>query len=217
MNLLQLLLGMMTNNNSVQSVSQQSGISSDKVKKLLMLAIPLLIRYMTQNASNQNGALSLFNALGQHNRQADMSKMIETADKEDGSKIIGHILGNDNDTVVRSLANETGLKSGQVAGVLSLVAPALLSALGAATQSAQKKDDMSDLFGLFGGSAPTQQQSGLSLLGNLFGGSQQTQTQANTGLFGNLFGGSKPQEQESSFDGSDLMKKLIALAIAAKK
>lgn len=199
MNLLQILLALMTSNNSVESVSQQSGVSSDKVKKLLLLAIPLLIRYMTQNASNQNGALSLFSALGQHNRQGDMTRMIATADKDDGSKIIGHILGNDNDKVVKSLANESGLKISQVAKILAIIAPALLSGLSAATSSAQKEEDMSGLFGLFGGSAPAQQQqskpSGLGLLGNLFGGGQQA---------------------ESSFDGSDLLKALALIAMMKK-
>ncbi len=195
MNLLQILLALMTSNNSVESVSQQSGVSSDKVKKLLLLAIPLLIRYMTQNASSQNGALSLFSALGQHNRQGDMSRMIATADKDDGSKIIGHILGGDNDRVVRSLASESGLNIAQVAKILAIIAPALLSGLSAATSS--QKEDMSGLFGLFGGSAPAQQQkpSGLGLLSSLFGGGQQA---------------------ESSFNGSDLLKALALIAMMKK-
>ena len=68
MNLLGLLLSAMTSQASVGQVSGKTGLSEKQIKKLMMIAIPLLIRYMTQNASSNNGAQSLLGALMQHNK-----------------------------------------------------------------------------------------------------------------------------------------------------
>ena len=192
MNLLQLLLGAMLSNNSVNTVSQQNGTNNDLTKKLLMIAIPLLIRYMTKNAQSQSGAQSLLGALTQHKNQNDMVTQLQQADKEDGKNIIGHILGNDQTQVVNNLAQETGMESNQVMDTLSTIAPALLSGLSAATtQQQQPQNDLSGLASLFGASQPVEQKpSGLGALASLFGGSQ---------------------PQQSSLDGSDLLSALLSM------
>ena len=138
MNLLQLLLQTMLSGNSVNSVSQKTGLSSKLVKKLITLAIPVLIKYMTSNVSSQSGALSLLGALTKHNNTRSMSEQIDEADEEDGGKIIGHILGDDKEKVVKELAAETGIENKTVDRSLGLIAPAILAALAAATTSALK-------------------------------------------------------------------------------
>ena len=47
MNLLQLLMGAMTSQSSVGSVSGKTGLSNKQVQQLMLLAIPLLLKYMT--------------------------------------------------------------------------------------------------------------------------------------------------------------------------
>ena len=133
MNLLQLLLGTLTSNDSVSSVSKKTGVNSKTTSKLLMMAIPLLISYMTKNASKKTGAQSLLSALGQNTSQAPVAQQVAQADTDDGAKIIAHILGQDQNTVLSNLANQTGLSAGQVNSVLSNIAPALLNSLGTAT------------------------------------------------------------------------------------
>ena len=64
MNLLQLLLGAMTSQSSVGSVSGKTGLSDKQIKKLMALAIPLLLKYMTKNASSGNGAGGMLQSLG---------------------------------------------------------------------------------------------------------------------------------------------------------
>jgi len=185
MNLLQLLLGTLVSQNTVNTVSKKTGANSNLTSKLLLVAIPLLIKYMTSNAKKKNGAQSLLNALGQHTNTNSMVDQIRNADENDGEKIIQHILGNDKNKVVNSLASETGLTNNQVNQTLSNIAPALLSGLSAATTATNKKKnngvdlsdglDMSDLVGLFGGSGGN---SAGSLLGSLLGGGQQQQQQS---------------------------------------
>ena len=206
MNLLQLLLGSMMSSNSVNSVSNKTGINSKLVQKLIVAAVPLLIKYMTKNASSASGAQSLLGALMQHKGTRSMSEQIDEADEADGEKIIHHILGNDEAAVVRTLADETGLKNEEVTRGLASFAPALLSGLSAATNaSAQNSStDLSSLLGMFGGSqqSVSSASSGLqSLLGSFLGApvQQPQQTQQSSGL-GSLFGlGSQSQSNNAGF------------------
>ena len=206
MNLLQLLISTLASNDSVNSVAKKTGLSQKLVYKLIMTALPILIRYMTKNVGSQNGALSLLNALTQHNTTRAMSEQIDDVDEEDGEKIIGHILGDDKDMVVKSLAAETGAKTDEVTKTLGSIAPALLSGLAAATMLAAKNKkkpgtqaqplqataaapaaantlDLGDLLTMFAGQnavQPTQAQqttAAEALLGSLFGVKPQQQVQ----------------------------------------
>ena len=138
MNLLSLLLTSMLAPSSVNSLEQKTNVSSALIRKLLPLAIPLLIKAMTTNASNQSGALSLLGALSQHKSTNTMDDQIKTADTQDGKKIVGHILGNDYDNAIGQLSRQTGMETGQVASVLAALAPALLSGVSAANTQAAK-------------------------------------------------------------------------------
>ena len=206
MNLLTLLLKAMLTNNSVSSVSNKTGLSSALVKKLIVAAIPLLIKYMTKNASTTSGAQSLLGALTQHSSNRSLPQQIEEVDVEDGEKIIGHILGDDKDTVVKELAAETGATNEQVTRGLASLAPALLSGLFSATNTAHQNQqsnnagDLSSLLGMFTGASQQQAQSSSSndLLSLLFGGSQQQTQQQSANPFASLFGGSTQQQTSSN-------------------
>ena len=111
MNLLSLLLSSMLAPSSVNSLEQKTNVSSALIRKLLPLAIPLLIKAMTTNASNQSGALSLLGALSQHKSTNTMDDQIKTADTQDGKKIVGHILGNDYDNAIGQLSRSCSPRS----------------------------------------------------------------------------------------------------------
>ena len=139
MNLLSVLLKVMLADAAISALSGKTGLSSGALKKLLPLAIPLLLRYMTSNASTQSGALSLLGALTQHNTARSMDKMFAEADEEDGGKIVKHILGDDSSRAVQTLAAESGLSPDDVTRGLGALAPALLAMLDAATTSASNQ------------------------------------------------------------------------------
>ena len=229
MDLLNLLMGSMTNANSIDALAKKTGLGGADLSKLLMKAIPLLMKFLTKNAGSAGGAQSLLTALGGHKDTRSMAAQIENADADDGLKILGHILGNDSDQVVNSLAKETNLNTDQVNIALSNVAPALMSGLSAATTSASKVDlsdglDLSDLMGMFGGAAGAASNTasaaggmldgllGGSGLGGLLGGGQKSSSGLG-GLFGSLLGGSdkKEKEEESVPDGTALLGALTSL------
>ncbi|MBR4421738.1 MAG: DUF937 domain-containing protein [Erysipelotrichaceae bacterium] len=239
MNLLQLLLGTLASNDSVSSVSKKTGVSSKSTSKLLMMAIPLLISYMTKNASKKQGAQSLLGALTQHTSQATVQEQVAKADEVDGAKIIAHILGQDQNTVLANLGKETGLTTAQVNSVLSNIAPALLNSLGTATNTAataaKKKPaatttassgvnlmdgiDLSDILGLLGGSQSSTN-TATNLLGSLLGTTTTTTSKKKkkadeldlTSMLGSLLTGTtNTQTSNQASDGTQLLSLLTSL------
>jgi len=195
MNLLEMLMGPLTEDAAVNSVAKKTGANGDQIKRLIMMAIPILLMYMTRNAKKKEGAESLKGALKDHTDTSSLAKQVEDADEIDGGKIIGHIPGSDRDTVAQDLAQKSGVDAGDVMKVLGILAPAIMSGLSAANGSASKKKaagidlsdgiDAGDVIGLLGGVAAAKKGGDAieSLVGGLMGGGQ----------------------QKSAFDGSDLL------------
>jgi len=217
MNLLQLLTGTLTTNDSVDSVSKKTGVSNAAIKKLLFMAVPLLISYLTKNASKKEGAQSLLGALMQHTSTATVSQQIKNADSDDGAKIIAHILGKDQNTIVNSLASDANLTTAQVNSVLNNIAPAILNSLSTVNSAAMQKPaankvdlsdgiDLSDIAGLLGGASVTNTQANpaAGLIGSLLGGSSQQTQQAPavSNLLGSLLGGNNSAQKA---DGTELL------------
>ena len=220
MNLLSLLLSSLLTDSSVSALAKKTGLSATALKKLIPLAVPLLLKFLTSNASSESGALSLLGALSQHTNQKTLSDQIDEADTEDGGKIIGHILGSQSEAVTGQLARQAGMSERDVSSALAGLAPALMSGLSAATHSvssAPKVDlsdgfDLSDLMGMFAGAQQAQQvqaqPSGGSLLSGLLGGSGS----GFGDLFGSLLGSSAQQPaQENDFNGTQLLSLLSGM------
>ena len=200
MNLLSVLLKALTSDDSLAALIKKTGLSSKQLKKLIPLAIPVLIKFLTKNASSAEGAQSLLGALTQHTSKKSMAEQLGEADMEDGGKIVAHILGEDSGKAINSLAVQSGLSDDEVSKALGGMAPALLSSLSSATGAAAKKVDLSD--GL-----------DLSELMILLGG--QSSASSSGGLFGSLLGGvlgGKPKEEtDSSLNGTALLGILSSL------
>ena len=220
MNLLSLLLKSLLTDASVSALAKKTGLNASSLKKLIPLAVPLLLKFLTKNASSESGALSLLGALSQHTNQKALSDQIDEADTEDGGKIIGHIFGNQSNAVAGQLAQQSGMSERDVNSALAGIAPALMSGLSAANQTVSSKPrvdlsdgfDLSDLMGMFAGAQQAQQvqaqPSGGSLFSGLLGGSES----GLGGLFGSLLGSSAQQPaQENDFNGTQLLSLLSAM------
>lgn len=198
MNLLGILLKALLADGALNALAKKTGLSSRQLKKLLPLAVPLLLKFMTNNASSQDGAASLLSALTQHTSKKTMAEQIREADTVDGAKILGHILGSQQQSSILSLAGQSGMSEQQVSSALSGIAPALLSGLSAATAvgGAGKVDlsdglDLSDVMAMLGGAQP--------------------QAQSHTGLLGSLFGKKPKEETNAAVNGTALLQALLAL------
>ena len=194
MNLLNVLLKTLLGDSSLSALMQKTGLSAAKLKKLIPLALPLLLKYLTNNASNEGGALSLLGALGQHGGNKALPAQIAEADETDGGKILGHIFGKDSGSAVQDLSKQSGLSAAEVSKALGSLAPALLNILGSAANSLKGKVDLSD--GL-----------DFSDLVGLLGGGKDT-----TGLLGGLLGRGKNRKaaKDNALNGNDLLSSLMS-------
>ena len=192
MNLLSILLKALLGKSTLSALAKKTGLTPAKLKKLIPLALPLLLKYLTGNAASQSGAMSLLGALAQHNTAKTLEDQIAEADPEDGKKILGHIFGHGADAEIETLAEQSGLSGKEVNSALGNLAPVLLSSLGTATSSAKKKVDLSDGLDL---------SDVMGLLGGSGGGS----------LLGGLFGGRKADEKDDGVNGNALLQSLMQL------
>ena len=151
MDLLSLLMDGIASGNSIKTISRKSNASPEKVSTVIMAAVPMLISEMKKNAETREGASKLSDALDTHAMDdiSDISGFLENVDVEDGAKILNHIMGSKRDAekVEKNLAAKTGLNKSQIAGILSLAAPLLLSYLGkekknAKTSGSEEQDNI---------------------------------------------------------------------------
>lgn len=170
-NLLSLLTGSFTNDNSLSTISGKTGLSSKQIRTILLYAMPLLIKYLAKNASQKKGEDSLAAALTQHRSNEPVALQIKNADTTDGEKIIGHILGNHSQEVISGAAKETGASQKDVAAVLNMIAPALLNSVSSASSATSSQGlNLSTMMNMFAGGGSSKHQSDLlaSVLTSLF-------------------------------------------------
>lgn len=197
MSLLSTLLGSMSNDDAVDAASKKTGISKIAIGGLIAVAVPLLLKKLTSNAHSQQGASSLLGALSQHTDTSAIADQIANADTQDGSAIIGHILGSEQSADIGQLAHQAGMTEDQVSSVLASIAPALMSSVSAAnTANVQQASQPS---GISAGGLG-------SILGGLFGGANGSSGAGMGNILGSLFGGGK---QDDDADGSALLSLLM--------
>ena len=204
MNLLSVILKALLADGALKALAGKTGLNEKQLKKLLPLALPLLLKMLTRNASDKEGAVSLLGALTHHTNKQTLQQQNAEADTADGAKIIGHILGKEKDASLLTLSNQSGLSQQQVSSVLSGIAPALLSVLSAASGSAAGKVDLSDgldlsdIVAMLGGAKPgpvSAKPQGSSLLGALLGKKKKQEQKA---------------EQDAALNGATLLSLLLA-------
>ena len=231
MDLLQLLTGAMTQDQSVDALSKKSGLSGKQVALLVAAALPILIKFLTKNAASQQGAQSLASALEQHQTNLPTAQVIQDGDMDDGDKILEHILGGSKPQVMNDLSQQTGISTSQVSTLLSSMAPALLSGLSAATAAAAKPSkpskpavdlsdgiDLTDVMGLLSSGSGSSSSGTAGLLGSLLGGGKPSKPAVDLSdgiglddVMGILGSAGKPAQSNSSTNGTELLSSLLSL------
>lgn len=143
----------------IQGLSSQLGVKDQNVSSAISMALPFLLSQMNKNASSQQGAESLSNALNDHTGGAldNVNGILNSANMADGLGILGHVFGSKQTQVAQNIGKSTGLSSGNVMQILATLAPVIMSFLGK-----EKQQNNLDTNGVSG------------LLGTLLGGMQQS-------------------------------------------
>lgn len=127
---------------SIDGLSNLTGVSEKDVKNVLAQALPSLLDGAKGQAKNKETSEGFATALSEHakNDTNDLTKFLGNVDLADGAKIIKHLLGSNNDTVVKDVAKQSGVSKAKTSSVLSGLGPLLMSLLGQQTNEDNNKD-----------------------------------------------------------------------------
>ena len=148
----------------INGVSGSTGTDQSKTSSVLTMGLPVLMKAMERNASTSEGAQGLLGALnGKHDGSIldNLGGLFGSGDqglKTDGSKILGHVLGQKQQGVQQVIGQKAGIDAGSVGNILQVAAPILMGVLG----KQAKQSNVSSQNGLGG------------LLGGFLGGASQT-------------------------------------------
>ena len=134
------LLGTLLSSDSVSGVSKATKTDNNEVASVLNAALPMLLKGAKKQSEDKDTAESFATALLSHGKKdtSNLSSFLKNVDLDDGSKIIGHLLGKDDDSV-KKIAKSSGVSAKKTGDILSAAAPLLMSLLG--QESASKKSD----------------------------------------------------------------------------
>ncbi len=176
---LQDLLGPQQGTEAVDQISQNVGAEPSMVNTAIQAALPMILGGLANNASSAQGAESLNNALDQDHSDGGIlgnlgglgslifggqQQQAPPPRQADAGGILGHIFGNNQGQVAQEVSNKSGLGMGQVAQILMMLAPIVMSYLG---QQKQQQNVGADGLG--------------GLLGGLLGGGQQAAAAPSSG------------------------------------
>lgn len=146
----------------ITKTGNEAGISSEQTSEVLSMALPALMGAMQQNATSAQGAQSLLGALTSKHDGSILDNLgdffqggVNSDVLQDGSGILGHILGGKQTAIENGISKKTGISSQQIAQILKIAAPILMGYLG--KQAKEKNVSTTDglgglLEGLGGGS-----------------------------------------------------------------
>lgn len=138
--LLQNIAGQL-DSNTIAQMSSTLGVEDESTQAAIGLALPVLLGALSRNTSTDEGAESLTNALARDHDGTilkDVSGNITRQDvMDDGSAIIGHVLGQQEKGIESSIGRSTGIDPKNVAMLMSMLAPVVLGVMG---QQKQEKN-----------------------------------------------------------------------------
>ncbi|NLG20148.1 MAG: DUF937 domain-containing protein [Actinomycetales bacterium] len=111
----------------VSQLAQQVGADEASVSQAVQQVLPALVGGLSANAQRPEGAASLTNALSDH-AETDFGDL-SNVNVDDGSKIVGHIFGDQQEAVVSQLGGLGGSGGGLIQKLLPILAPIVLGFL----------------------------------------------------------------------------------------
>ena len=136
------LIGTLLSSDSVSGVSKATKANDKDVQNVLNAALPLLLKGAKSQSEDKNTAESFATALLSHGKKdtSNVSSFLKNVDLDDGAKIIGHLLGN-NDDSVKKIAKSSGVSAKETGDILAAAAPLLMSLLGQESAASKKADN----------------------------------------------------------------------------
>lgn len=153
MDLSNLLGSLLSEGQTLEDIARKVGANPTDVKKAATMSLPTLVEALNKNAQDEEKRASLNKALEDHSEDnvENLQGFLNNMDLEDGQKMLGHILGGKKSQVESNISKSSGLSSGQVTGLLAMLAPILIGMLGKKKKEENiSKDSLPDLTGSLG-------------------------------------------------------------------
>ena len=158
---LQQLLGGSLGEEASKLISQQLGIDATQAQSAVNLALPTILNALNKNASTEDGAAALTNAIANdHNGSglSDIASLAQNALGGEGASILKHILGGAEQNVTNAVSQNAGIGGGQASQILQILAPIVLNALGNQSQQQAGGINIAGIAGLLNNIVGNQQQ-----------------------------------------------------------
>ncbi|MCB9273789.1 MAG: DUF937 domain-containing protein [Lewinellaceae bacterium] len=164
-NLMDLLQGSLSEDMIGQLSQQLGGANKQQTAAAASGIVSTLMGALAKNASTQQGAQALNNALERDHDGSVLDNIMDvfsgnTQNVNDralnGSGILNHILGDRQGGAIDMISKLSGLDSGKTGNLMSMLAPVVLGALGKAKQ--QQGLDVSGIASLLSGTVSAQKQ-----------------------------------------------------------
>ena len=138
----------------VSSISEKTGINANQASDVVSSSLPALLGQMQNNLLSGEGASGLLSALtsGKHDGSIldNIGGFLNGGDFSEGNKILKHVSGNSQDTMIQGLSAKTGVDSSIISKILPMLAPIIMGYLGKQTKN-KGVSSTPDLGGLLGG------------------------------------------------------------------
>ena len=181
------LLGTVLSENSTGGISEAAGVSDAETRSILTAALPSLLTGALYQSTGSSTASGFASALTQHaaSNTSDLTSFLSNVDKDDGEKIVEHLLGANSKDIINQIAKQSGVKAKDVKKVLSAAAPLLMSLLGKEVNAQQQSNSSAGVASILGSLLGGGGSGTASLLAGLLGGS----SSSNSGGLGSLLTG----------------------------
>ena len=169
MSLLEMLQDQLKGEAATQ-IGTRMGTDEGSAQRAVSAALPALMAALAGNAKRPDGALSLAEALEKDHDGSildDLQGFLSRGGTEDGQAILKHALGGRQQAVETEVAKQAGLDPKAVAGLLPLLAPLVMGALG--RQKKQQGMDVGTLASLLSGEGKRAREMAPGALGMLGG------------------------------------------------
>ena len=196
---MELLKGQL-NDQLIGQLSQHIGAEPQQTASAAEGVFATILGGLANNAASEGGVNSLMVALDRDHDGSildDLMGMVgnlangtANGNATNGLGILGHVLGDRQETAAAQIGQSNGLSAGQAMKLMTILAPIVMNVLGKA--KSQGGLDVGSLVGMLMGSAQNAQQGGFgdligSVIGNVMSGNQQ-QANGAGGMLGSVLG-----------------------------
>ena len=112
------LMSSLLSDANIKSVARKAGVSDEEAASVLATSLPVMLNGANDQASDGHTTESFFQAVRDH-----AGKDPEKVDLKEGGKIVGHLLGTDEEAADNAIATRAGMKPSTVGLILAAAAP----------------------------------------------------------------------------------------------